>query len=96
MKQKRRRSTKARVSSTLQCPDTRALLGRNVLRRNGEVTGGMTSINGLADAGIPKRKHLVKEHVCGKQLLSESAMINGNTTNEKSRRCQWLVQSELG
>jgi hypothetical protein len=56
----------------------------------------MTSINGLAGAGIPRRKHLRKEHVCGKQLLSESAMTNENTTNEKSGRNQLLVQSELG
>ena len=96
VKEKRRRSTKALVSSTLQYSDTRALLGSKVLPWNGEVTSEMTSINGLANAGIPRRKHLVKEHVCGKQPLSESAMTNENTTNEKSGRCQLLVQSELG
>ena len=96
VKRKRRRSAKALVSSTLQYSDTRALLGRNVFHRNGEVTGEMTTIIERADGGIPERKHLRNQSVCGKQSISESAMTNGPTTNEKSGRCQLLVKSELG
>ena len=93
---KRRRSAKARVSSTLQYSDTRVLPRRNRIYPKSETTGETASISESKDAGIPKRKHLVKEQVCGKQLLSESAMMNENMTNGKSRKCKVFVQSELG
>jgi hypothetical protein len=56
----------------------------------------MTSLNGLTDAGIPRRKHLATNNVCGKQSLSESAMMNQSVTKEKSRECELLGKSELG
>ena len=94
---KRRRSAKALVSSTLQYySDTTALMGRNVFRQKREATGKMNTLSGLRDAGIERRKHLAREHVCEKQPLNESAMMNENTTNEKSRRCQLIVRSEKG
>ena len=96
VKHKRQRSTKALVSSTLQYSDTIALSGQNENEEQSEVTGEMSTLNKRKDAGTARRRHLTKEHECGKQLLSESAMSNGNTTNEKSRRFQSLVQSELG
>ena len=93
---KRRRSAKALVSSTLQYSDTRALPRRNGIRPKSETTGERASISGSKDAVIPRRKHLIRNKTCGKQLLSESAMMNENMTHGKSRRCEVLVQSELG
>ena len=96
VKEKRRRSAKALVSSTLQYLDTKALPRRSVVHPKGEVTGKMTSISGHSDAVILRRKHLTREHVCGKQSLSGSAMMNENTTNEKSEWCNSIVRSEKG
>ena len=96
VKHKRRRSAKALVSSTLQYSDTIALSRQNENEEPSKVTGEISTLNKRKDAGIERRRHLVKEHECVKQLLSGSAMINGNTTNEKSRRCQSLVESDLG
>jgi hypothetical protein len=96
VKGKRRRSTRSPVSSTLQYSDTGALSRRNVNHWKGEVTCEMTSLNGPTDAGIPRRKHLATKNVCGKQSLSESAMMNQSVTEEKSRKCELLGKSELG
>ena len=96
VKCKRQRSAKALVSSTLQYSDTMALPRQNEIHQHKESTGEMTTLNKVKDARITVRRHLAREHVCGKQLLSESAMMNENMTNGKSRRCQVLVQSELG
>ena len=93
---KRRRSAKALVSSTLQYSDTMAQPSQNEIHQHKESNGEMTTLNKLKDAKITVRRHLAREHVCGKHSISESAMMNENMTNGKSRRCQVLVQSELG